>query len=111
MKTCAPSFLLACANGNMRARAGLVRQSPFSPEFFALSKRVLDGRDAYRRAGLSERGTRVLQALGYLAPTDLQSPTWTRSPGEPGLLDRAAGVRGCGPMTMRALRLWLSEAW
>ena len=104
-------ILLTSSNDNVRAPLDRARPSAVSPQFFALAKRVLDGRDAYRSAGLSARGTRVLQALGYLAPIDVQPPTWERSLGEPSLLDRAADVRGCGPATMQGLRRWLSEAW
>ena len=107
----APKILLASANDNIRSPARRDRLNPIPREFVALTGKVLNGRDAYRRAGLSLRGTRTLQALGYLAPDDLPRPGWAWRPGERRQLERAKAVRGCGPHTIRTLRCWLSEGW
>ncbi|WP_309606331.1 hypothetical protein [Phenylobacterium sp.] len=82
-----------------------------SPAFLELAARVLDGRAAYRAQGLSARGTRVLQALGYLSPVELFGARWDDRPGDPGLRGRALELRGCGPATLRDLQAWLSRPW
>lgn len=89
----------------------VVGHSVASQEFLDLAGRVLDGRAAYRAEGLSARGTRVLQALGYLAPFDLFGTIWAARPGDPGLHIRAKAVPGCGAATLRDLEAWLSRPW
>ena len=81
----------------------MVGNSVASAEFLDLAGRVLDGRAAYRAEGLSARGTRVLQALGYLAPFDLFGTSWAARPGDPGLHIRAKAVPGCGAATLHDL--------
>ena len=105
----APKLLLVSANDNIPTSGP--NSGSISPEFVALAGRVMFGRESYRRAGLSARGTRVLQALGYLAPDDLPRPDFARQLGEPTLLKRAEAVQGCGPRTMDALQGWLAKAW
>lgn len=105
----APRRLLTAANGNAPT-AGALSSACF-PEFFVLAERILSGRKAYRGAGLSPGGTRILQAMGYLAPSDLPTPKPLGSRQSPTLLDRAAGIPGCGERTLDELRRWLSAAW
>ena len=91
--------------------AGAVGQSVISGEFLDLAARVFDGRAAFRAEGLSACGTRVLQALGYLAPADLAGTHWAGRPGDPGLQSRAMALRGCGPATLSSLQAWFNRPW
>ncbi len=104
------AIVLAAANDNARYDASR-GASRFSPDFFALANRVLDGRTAWRRSGLSGRGVRIMQALGYLAPADLPPPVLGEVRETPPLLIRAAALKGCGPQTLNDLRLWLAGVW
>ena len=91
--------------------AGAAPPSVTSPAFLELATRVLDGRAAFRAQGLSARGTRVPQALGYLSPVDLFGARSEDRPGDAGLRTRAAELRGCGPATLGEIRAWLSQPW
>lgn len=98
-------------NGRSARMAGGAGESVVSAEFLKLMARVLDGRAAFRAEGLSARGTRVLQALGYLAPIDLAGTHWAEQPGDPGLRSRATALSGCGPATLCSLQAWFNRPW
>lgn len=101
--------LQAASNENEQSPPG-DGDSRFSPEFFALANRVLDGRAAWRHRGLAGRGVRVMQAMGYLSPQDLTLSYPHAIDEIPALLVRAAAVNGCGRKTLANLRFWLSQA-
>ena len=111
MTNAEPVWLLTAANDNLLNEPRASIPSALPEEFFALIDRVMQGREAYRRSGLSSRGVRALQALGYLLPTDLGLPDFGGRPKAFNLLARVRALPGCGPRTEANLALWLSNLW
>ena len=106
-----PIWLLTAANDNAAIQPWPLLASRLPPEFFQLIDRVIKGRDAYRRSGLSTRGARALQALGYLLPTDLGPPDFGGRSRAYSLLARVRALSGCGPRTEADVTAWLCNLW
>lgn len=85
--------------------------SVLTPAALALIDRVIAARSAFRAADLSRRGADVLIALGYWDPGALTGVYWEDRAGVPGLGGQVATAWGCGPATLREIKIFHHWNW